>query len=66
MTTQEAIETILGHHAVDEVTKVEKDETTGVDYYWIRLKVGHEFPDGSDSLFVAEGKMKKIATLIAI
>ena len=64
MTTEEAIETIRRHHAVDEVTLIEKAE--GVDYYWIRLKKGHKFPDGSDSLFVADGKMKKIATLIAI
>ena len=66
MTTQEAIETISSHHAVEEVTHVEKAETAGVDYYWIRLKKGHKFPDGSDSLFVADGKMKKIATLIAL
>lgn len=66
MTTKEAIKTILNHHAVGEVTQVEKAENAGVDYYWIRLKDGHEFPDGSDSLFVAEGKMRKIATLISL
>ena len=67
MTTQEAIETILGHHAVEKVTLVEKAETsTDGDYYWIVLKEGRNFGDGTHNWLVAEGKLKKIATLIAI
>ena len=67
MTTQEAIAIISQHHAVEEVTRVEKAETaTGVDYYWIMLKEGHTFGDGTHNWLVAEGKLKKIATLIAI
>ena len=67
MTTQEAIGTILGHHAVEEVTKVEKAEAaTGGDHYWIELKEGHKFDDGTHNWLVAEGKLKKIATLIAL
>lgn len=67
MTTQEAIETIRSHHAVEEVTLVEKAETaTGGDHYWIELKEGHNFGDGTRNRLVAEGTMRRIATLIAI
>ena len=67
MTTQEAIETIRSHHAVEEVTQVEKAETAkGGDHYWITLKAGCKFGDGTHNWLVAEGKLKKIATLIAI
>ena len=64
MTTQEAIETILGHHAVEEVTKAETSK--GVDYYWIMLKEGHTFGDDTNNWLVGEWTMKNIATLIAI
>ena len=60
MTTQEAIETILGHHAVEEVTKA------GVDVYWIMLKEGHNFGDGTHNWLVSEWMLKKVADLIAI
>lgn len=67
MTTQEAIETIKNHHAVEEVTVLGKAETsTAGDYYRIRLKDGSKFYDGTNSLFVAEEKLKKIATLVAV
>ena len=67
MTTQEAIAIISQHHAVEEVTRVEKAETSkGPDYYWIMLKEGRTFGDGTHNWLVSEGKLKKIATLIAI
>ena len=67
MTTQEAIKTISSHHAVEEVTLVEKAETSkDADYYWIMLKEGRTFGDGTHNWLVSEGKLKKIATLIAI
>ena len=67
MTTQEAIETIRSHHAVEEVTKLGKAKNSKeVDFYWITLKAGCKFGDGTHNWLVAEGKMKKIATLIAI
>lgn len=67
MTTQEAIETIRSHHAVEEVTKLEKAKNaTGGDHYWISLKAGCEFGDGTRNWLVAEGTMRRIATLIAI
>lgn len=67
MTTQEAIETISRHHAVEEVTKVEKAETaTGGDHYWITLKAGCKFGDGTHKWLVAEWTLQQIATLIAI
>ena len=67
MTTQEAIKTIRSHHAVEEVTMVEKAKNAaGGDHYWIMLKEGHNFGDGTHNWLVAEGKLKKIATLVAI
>ena len=67
MTTQEAIETIRSHHAVEEVTKVEKAESSkDADHYWIMLKEGRTFGDGTHNWLVSEWKLKKIATLVAI
>ena len=67
MTTQEAIGTIRSHHAVEGVTQVERAENaTGENHYWIMLKDGHNFGDGTHNWLVSEGKLKKIATLIAI
>lgn len=67
MTTQEAIETIRSHHAVEEVTRVEKAKNAaGGDHYWIMLKEGRKFGDGTHNWLVAEWMLKKIATLIAI
>ena len=63
MTTQEAIATIKSHHAVEEVALERKGKPTT---YWIMLKDGHKFGDGTHNWLVSEGKLKKIATLIAI
>ena len=67
MTTHEAIKTISSLPAVEEVTLAAKAETSiDVDFYWIMLKDGRKFGDGTHNWFVSEGTMKKIATLIAI
>jgi len=63
MTTNEAIKTILNHHAVEEVTLATKGKPST---YWIELKEGHKFGDGTHNRLVSEGKLKKIATLISI
>ena len=63
MTTNEAIKTILNHHAVEEVTLATKGKPST---YWIMLKEGHKFGDGTHNWLVSEGKLKKIATLISI
>ena len=63
MTTQEAIETIRSHHAVEEVTLARKAKPST---YWIMLKNGCEFGDGTHNWLVAEGMLKKVAGLIAI
>jgi len=60
MTTQEAIAIISQHHAVEEVT------LEGAGYCLIVLKDGIKFGDGTHNWLVSEGKLKKIATLIAI
>lgn len=63
MTTKEAIKAIRSHHAVAEVTLATKAKPST---YWIELKEGHKFGDGTQNWLVAEWKLKKIATLIAI
>ena len=63
MTTNEAIKTILNHHAVEEVTLATKGKPST---YWIELKEGHKFGDGTQNWLVAEWTLKKIAEMISI